>query len=317
MMDDKSSPFNHPQTILWGTGAKNYESIPNIIWVFWDSDKKHTMVEICLKKIKSTLSDFEINIIDHKTLNDFLPNAYIKRDDLPIANFSDLIRLDLLRNYGGFWIDASTLLTENLDWIIKLKSESNPDTIGFFSDFFSNDLTNPILENWFLASPKNSRFIEDWYQEYKTCYLSKKPQEFYKEITGNTAYMQKIDYGLASYILPYISAIKIMRTNNDYRILMISANDTAHYYNFALGLSPHHLAQMFLLNKAPEELPKLIKFEKRGRNAIEEYIKRGQYSRKSLLFQIVKQKQYYITKLPKLLNYAFYILNNLKRKYLA
>lgn len=129
--------------------------------------------------------------------------------------------------------------------------------------------------------------------------------------------MQKIDYGLASYILPYISAIKIMRTNNDYRILMISANDTAHYYNFALGLSPHHLAQMFLLNKAPEELPKLIKFEKRGRNAIEEYIKRGQYSRKSLLFQIVKQKQYYITKLPKLLNYAFYILNNLKRKYLA
>lgn len=136
MMDDKSSPFNHPQTILWGTGAKNYESIPNIIWVFWDSDKKHTLVEICLKKIKSTLSDFEINIIDHKTLNDFLPNAYIKRDDLPIANFSDLIRLDLLRNYGGFWIDASTLLTENLDWIIKLKSESNPDTIGFFSDFF-------------------------------------------------------------------------------------------------------------------------------------------------------------------------------------
>lgn len=316
MMDDNALPFTHPKTILWGTGVENYDSIPNIIWIFWNSDTKQTLVEICLAKIKSMLPNFEINILNYNTLNNFLPNAPKKRDDLPIANFSDLIRLDLLRSYGGFWIDASTLLTENLDWIIKLKSEKNPDMIGFFSDFFSNDLNNPILENWFLASPKGNKFIEDWYQEYKTCYLSANPKEFYKDIVNNTKYIQKIDHALATYILPYISAIKMMRKNNNYRILMISANDTAHYYNFALGLQPHHLAEIFLLKKTAGDVPKLIKFEKRGRKALDEYLNRGQYSKNSLLFQIIKEEKFYLKKLPRLFNYASYILNNIINKYL-
>lgn len=316
-MDAKTSMFNKPKTILWGNGKKNIDHIPRIIWIYWESEKEQPLVEICIKKIQFTLHNYEVNILNNKSLKDFLPDIPDKKKNLPIANYSDYIRLDLLRQYGGVWIDASMLLTENLDWIFTLENDYHPDIIGFYSDFFSNDLEYPILENWFIAASKGNHFIEDWFQEYQKCYLSEKPHEFYNDIITNTTYIQKIDYKLATYILPYISAIKVMRENSSYKILMISANDTAHYYNFSLQLPPHRLAELFLLEKTSREVPKLIKFEKKGRNLIEEYITRGQYSNKSLLFKITKHKINYSKKLLRLINYAIYILKNMEKKYLS
>ena len=40
-------------------------------------------------------------------------------NDLVRAKQSDVIRLNLVYNYGGVWMDASIILHENLDWIIK------------------------------------------------------------------------------------------------------------------------------------------------------------------------------------------------------
>ena len=76
------------------------------------------------------------------------------------------------------------------------------------------------------------------------------------------------------------------------------------------------LKEIFLLKKTAGDVPKLIKFEKRGRKALDEYLNRGQYSKNSLLFQIIKEEKFYLKKLPRLFNYASYILNNIINKYL-
>ena len=65
--------------ILWGKGVENREEIPRIIWMYWEG-KKSILVELCIQKIKKILPEYEINILNSKTLRDFLPNIIEKNE---------------------------------------------------------------------------------------------------------------------------------------------------------------------------------------------------------------------------------------------
>lgn len=82
---------------FWGNGKENKDLIPKIIWVYWEGDSE--VVKRCISKLYSLQSDFEINILNNHTLQDFLPNISPARPNLPLANYADLIRLDLLNTY--------------------------------------------------------------------------------------------------------------------------------------------------------------------------------------------------------------------------
>lgn len=300
------------QLILWGQGPENNDPIPKIIWIFWDSMKESPLVNICLRQIKTTHPDYQVNIINQNTLSSYLQNLPKKNNDLPFANYSDIIRLALLSQYGGIWVDASSLITKNLDWIYQLKINNKIDIIGFFADFITSDSKYPILETWFLAAPANNPFIINWYNEFLSCYTSDTPQEYYKDIPAD--WLQEMDENLSKYLLCYISAIKIMRTNHNYRILMFSANDSAHFYNFSLKLKPHQLAEEFLLrNDATCDLP-LVKFERRGREAIDDYIYKGLLSKKSLLYKLSPESSKKYRSLKYKLKYLKHIAKNLLNK---
>lgn len=213
-------------------------------------------------------------------------------------------------------MDASILLTENLNWVFNFKEKYSTDVIGFYSDFLTTNREYPILENWFLAAPKNNSFINNWLQLYKECYTSDNPFTFFKELINNSTKIQGIDKNLSQYLICYLAAMQIMLENKDYKILMLSANETAHYYNFNLKLKPHQLCKVFLFDKAEQIYPKLIKFEKRGRVAIDTAIEQGQYSKKSLLFRLSPDDRYYSNKFPRYVNYVMFIISNFKKKYL-
>lgn len=297
---------------IWGQGPENNDPIPKIIWIFWDSMKESPLVNICLRQIKTTHPDYQVNIINQNTLSSYLQNLPKKNNDLPFANYSDIIRLALLSQYGGIWVDASSLITKNLDWIYQLKINNKIDIIGFFADFITSDSKYPILETWFLAAPANNAFIINWYNEFLSCYTSDRPQEYYKDIP--TDWLQEMDENLSKYLLCYISAIKIMRTNQNYRILMFSASDSAHFYNFSLKLKPHQLAEEFLLrNDATCDLP-LVKFERRGREAIDDYIYKGLLSKKSLLYKLSPGSSKKYRSLKYKLKYLKHIAKNLLNK---
>lgn len=297
------------EVLLWGKGDKNNQKIPKIIWIYWDPLVASPLVEICINKIKLLHRDYEVNILNKTNLKDYLPEIVPQRRDLPFANYSDIIRLELLYTYGGIWIDASTLITEKIDWILE-NNYQDVDVIGFYADFVTKNKSFPILETWFIATSKQNKFIKSWLYEYKECYMSDNPSAYFQEIKDNQDWVQGIDAELADYLICYLAAIKIIRTNNNYRLLMHSANASAHYYNFGLKLKPHQLCKVFLFNRAQQTPPKMIKFERRGREAIDLAIYRGQYTRKSLLFKIAPDPNYLKNKLPRFFRYVLFILSN-------
>lgn len=302
--------------ILWGRGKIISQEIPKIIWLYWTSITPSPLVEICISQIKKLHPKYEVYILNEKNIHLFLPQITKQRTDLPLANYTDLIRLKLLERYGGFWLDASILLAENLDWAYRLKQENNADIIGFYSDFFTSDWDFPLLETWFLGAAPNNRFISAWANEFEQCYTSENPHRYYDKEKKNSHFLQKIDAHLGDYLIAYLAASKIMRECQDFRLCMISANDIGHYYNFGLQLKPHQLQEIFLFSKEKhlKYLP-LIKFEKKGRTAIDEALDRGHYHKKSHLFSIAPQKNYYLKKLPKLSKFFLYIIKNMIKNY--
>lgn len=132
-----------------------------IIWFSWlqGLDNAPEIVRVCYESLKQHLADFEIKVIDGNNMNDYveLPVHILDRWEkrqIPSANFSDLLRLELLIRYGGTWIDATVLCTG------KEHTEEYLD-----ADLFMFQYTRPGsvewggIGNWFITSCTNNEVL--------------------------------------------------------------------------------------------------------------------------------------------------------------
>jgi hypothetical protein len=78
---------------------------------------------------------------------------------------SDLIRIWTLAEHGGIWMDSSTILNAPLSWVFPWYAETK-EFSGFYLDGFTKNQMYPVIENWFLASRKESEFMKRWRDEF-------------------------------------------------------------------------------------------------------------------------------------------------------
>lgn len=93
-------------------------SFPNgrIIWQYWAQGYGNVpaVVRRCLDSVDHFASDYTIIRLSDSNLSDYLDVPEFiqtKRAQMTVAHFSDLLRLMLLKTYGGIWMDATILLT--------------------------------------------------------------------------------------------------------------------------------------------------------------------------------------------------------------
>ena len=134
-----------------------------IIWLYWENKPNETMpsyLKLCLDTIYKHCSiDFNIIILDEKTVFDYLPNLRTDLNKLLIAQKTDYIRIKLLYEYGGLWLDIDTIVMSSLKPIItKLKTY---DFVGFgcSGKFCTNGYSKP--SNGALACKKNNILMKN------------------------------------------------------------------------------------------------------------------------------------------------------------
>ena len=132
--------------------------INKTIWVCWFQGEENApeIIKICIKSLKKYKpKDYNIQIITDKNINNFIqiPQYIINKRNkniINLAHFADILRVLLLNEYGGVWIDATTYLMDNI-----------PDNIlntDFFA-FHTEGTGNHLIENWFLVSKKGNFFV--------------------------------------------------------------------------------------------------------------------------------------------------------------
>lgn len=90
-----------------------------IIWQYWGQgidDNLPEGVELCFSSIDKYKDEWIIIRLDDSTISEYLefPQFVYEKINNDIFNktfFSDLLRLALLKNYGGVWFDATIFLT--------------------------------------------------------------------------------------------------------------------------------------------------------------------------------------------------------------
>lgn len=137
-----------------------YKSINNkpIIWQYWENKpgikKPPSYINLCFKTVKKHCkNNFDIIILDEKTVYNYLPDLRSDLDQLLIPQKTDYIRIKLLYTYGGIWLDADTIVMSNLKPIINKLNKY--DFIGFGCTGHKCFNGYPRPSNQAMASRKN------------------------------------------------------------------------------------------------------------------------------------------------------------------
>lgn len=112
-MREKYSKFLMELPTYKGTGK-----VPKIFWWFWLQGEENAplVCKAALKSLKKYYSDYQINVITLKNIDEYakFPAHIVKKfyeQKISPTHFSDLLRSELLTNYGGIWIDSTVYCT--------------------------------------------------------------------------------------------------------------------------------------------------------------------------------------------------------------
>ncbi|WP_270692867.1 capsular polysaccharide synthesis protein [Enterococcus malodoratus] len=135
----------------------------NYVWICWlqGIEQSPEVVRACFRSVKKNCKGKEIIFLNKDNLDEFinLPDYIIskwKNGIISNAQFSDIVRADLLTSFGGIWIDATVLLTAPLD-----KCIDDADLFAFRTTFNDNNDTPILISSWFLSAKKNNPIISE------------------------------------------------------------------------------------------------------------------------------------------------------------
>ena len=96
-------------------------TVPKIIWIFWwqGASNMPSIVKKCYQSIIKNKNNAEVILITKDNIRNYanLPEyIYTKLNDskITLTHFSDILRFNLLNNYGGLWIDATIYAVEKI-----------------------------------------------------------------------------------------------------------------------------------------------------------------------------------------------------------
>jgi len=136
------------------------------IWQFWDNPvgkATPSIVTASIESVKRFKGDFDHKILDNSTIGNYsdLPGYVfdrLKNGRISYAHFADLLRLNLLKNHGGIWMDATLYMT---NFVPKYIIDRD------FFVFLTGKLTHfpySFMQNFFIRAKKGSFLCEAWHQ---------------------------------------------------------------------------------------------------------------------------------------------------------
>lgn len=157
-------------------GKKNEKS--NKVWVCWLQGEENApeLIKKCISSIKENAVNREVIILTNTNYSNYIkfPNYIIEKYEKGIityTHFSDLIRLSVLAQYGGIWLDATVLCTEPLpsyitDAPLFVYKDVNLDRVSEMPIVASSWLISSYSNNDIIVATKKLLFAY-WEKENK------------------------------------------------------------------------------------------------------------------------------------------------------
>ncbi|MBP7531757.1 MAG: capsular biosynthesis protein [Ottowia sp.] len=221
-----------------GAGADAVNPIPRRIWSYWNGAGLDLVVGQCIDNWRRQCPDYDIEVLNADNLERFvapgdLPPGFAR---LAPPKQADWLRLYLVRHHGGFWLDASIVLTQSLDWLRAHQQAQRSEFAGFFLQGYTHDERWPVVESWAFGAPAHAPFVSAWQQEFHHALIEQGTAAYLAALRDQPSGAQLLQ-GIADpdYLLIHVAAQQVLRRDNTYRLALLCAEDTAYYYQKALS----------------------------------------------------------------------------------
>ena len=132
--------------------------IPKRIWIYWHQgwDVAPPITRVCKSSWIAMNPGWHIVELDSQVARAYADlSSSIEGKTLELRWIADILRLQLLADFGGVWVDATTFCTVSLDhWLLPLMQT------GFFG--FARPGGDRPLSNWFLAAEREHPIVLRW-----------------------------------------------------------------------------------------------------------------------------------------------------------
>ena len=253
-------------------------AIPRILWSYWQGGTPPLLVQRCFDHWRRLHPHFEIRILDERGVLQYLPAIPAALDGASAAKRADWIRLELLRRHGGIWLDASTILTQPLDWVLQEQARTGADFVGYYLQQYTSVPQRPVVENWFMAAPPGSAFIEDLQREFTQEVIARTGEQYIAHLQAQGLYtqaLQRID--MPAYLTMHLALQVILLRGGSYRLGLSPAESGPYFLHVQGRWRRAALKLRLLFMRARGPLPPLIKLRSPDRRRLDDYLAQGMY----------------------------------------
>lgn len=121
-----------------------------IIWTLWwqGEDAAPDLVKACIASMRAHANGAEVMVLDRRTCGRYvtLPRHILDKADsgvISLTHLSDIIRVHLLRDHGGLWMDSTVFVTADIPreifelplWTIRFQNFRHPVPAGRWTGF--------------------------------------------------------------------------------------------------------------------------------------------------------------------------------------
>jgi hypothetical protein len=211
--------------------------IPKRIYTFWHERPSGIILQF-IRNWEHYCKGYQIIVLDPSNYVDHIDNRpTFNMSALKIQHQADWIRIAVLQENGGFWMDASVLLTDSLDRVQETVSKMGGE--GFAYNVASPTRGYPILDNFFIASVPKGQFVTAWLLEYtlalKSDYVADLKNNYeplvFESLTSEIQDLEYFKMNLAGQKVLQINKIPSLATESafetPFRLFMANDRDPA------------------------------------------------------------------------------------------
>lgn len=181
------------------------DTLTHIVWTFWDKGEAEmpAFYKANVKHWNTILNqpsgkkNWNIRVLNDNPTDENYYGNFVKKETLPSPEaiqsrigtaefekklkkaviFSDFIRLEVLYEHGGVWLDPSIMLHEPLNDIEAALQMADFSVAGYTSRFQGTSRMRyaDSLENFFIMALPKSKFIKVWKENFRQYWNTKKP----------------------------------------------------------------------------------------------------------------------------------------------
>lgn len=140
------------------------KELPHILWTCWlqGEETAPPLVKACLRSQRENMPGYEQRVLTLQNYRQWVELPHLveekyRRGIIPAASFSDLLRLSVLKKYGGVWLDATVYCSGNTCTELQERWKAVENSrLTLFRYFNRGTMQASGISTWFIAAPKES-----------------------------------------------------------------------------------------------------------------------------------------------------------------